>query len=156
MAELVPGVMRDLFARLAGQADAAGAAVLEPLAVAIERQAKINASVGQHRYGTKTPARPGAGPARISGTLVQSITYSHPERTAGGWECKVGTADGLYPPYNHRTPANRYGYYLEVSGAGRSRVKYPFLKPAAETVRDTEAHAIIAEAFRRISWARIP
>lgn len=148
--ELTPAAMRAIFARLDATAQGAIAAGLEPLAAAVERQAKINASTGEHPRGTPTPAHPGAGPARVSGTLVRSLTHSGPERTTGGWECKVGTATGLYAPYNRRTPANRYGYYLEHGL--RNGAKYPFLGPAAHMVAHVSAYVYFAEAFRRAGW----
>lgn len=150
-AELSPAALRIVFARLGATAEGAIAAGLEPLATAVERQAKINASTGQHRRNTPTPAHPGAGPARISGTLVRSITHSRPERTADRWECKIGTATGLYAPYNRRTPANRYGYYLEHGL--RNGARYPFLQPAAHMVAHISAYVMFAEAFRRAGWS---
>lgn len=143
--ELVPGVMTELMARLAQHVMQSSREVLEPVALVIERQAKINASSGEHTYRTKTPASPGSGPARISGSLVQSITHSEVLPSAlGGWECKVGVAGGLYPPYNRRTDAGKYAYYLEVSGAGKSHVKYPFLGPAGKFAKDVAVFSILA------------
>jgi hypothetical protein len=102
--------------------------VLEPLALIIERQAKINASTGAHKYGTPTPARPGTGPAIISGNLRRSITHSPITFVNGGWETKVGTAIGFPAPYGSKTPANKYGFYLETGL--RNGTTYPFLVPA--------------------------
>lgn len=160
--EVRPGVFAAIFARV----DAAGVTrarlALAPLAQAIERQAKINASNGAHRYGTPTPARPGEGPARISGNLARSITHSPITRTAEGWETKVGTAVGFHPPYPRRsrdggppkrTPANKYGYYLERTGL-RNGARYPFLGPAARFGADIAAPTIFKAAYGT-GWARV-
>lgn len=150
MAELLPGVFTEILTRLGARAEAATVAVLEPLAAAVERQAKINASSGEHRRGTPTPARPGSGPARISGTLVRSITHTRPERGPHGWEVRVGTGVGLYPPYGRHTPSSRYGYYLEHGL--RNGARYPFLGPAAHMVTHITAHSVVADAFRTVRW----
>jgi hypothetical protein len=143
--ELVPGVLSDLMAKLAVEVARNSREVLEPVALVIERQAKINASSGQHAPRTKTPASPGSGPARISGSLVNSITHSEAMPSAlGGWEMKVGVVGGLYPYYNKRTSAGQYAYYLEVTGAGKSRVKYPFLEPAAKFAKSIALFSVLA------------
>ncbi|HEY0419978.1 MAG TPA: hypothetical protein VGC80_10715, partial [Acetobacteraceae bacterium] len=110
---------------------------LAAVGLAIEKQAKINASNGSHRYWTPTPATPGLGPARISGTLVRSITHTNPMPTATfGWEMKIGLAAGMYPTYRGRgrtftskTPSSQYGKYLEEGLPNGAR--YPFLSTAA-------------------------
>lgn len=135
--EIYPGEFSALFARIAVEAQAKAAAALAVIGTAVERQAKINASTGSHPYGTPTPAWPGSGPARVSGTLVRSITHTDPALDAFGWSMRVGTAVGLYPTYRtlsgsvftSKVPANKYGYYLEVKGV-RNGVRYPFLGPA--------------------------
>lgn len=149
--ELAPGVLTALFTRLSAEGEVRGRVALVPVALAVERQAKINASNGQHKYGTPTPARPGNGPARISGTLVRSITHSAVSRTPTGWEVLVGTAVGLYPTYNRKTPANKYGRYLEIEGAGRSRALYPFLGPAFHMVVHVSVYTIFREIYGQ-SW----
>ena len=136
-AELRPGVYTALFARMAVEAQGKTAAALAVIGTAVERQAKINASTGSHPYGTPTPASPGTGPARISGTLVRSITHTDPAMDFAGWSMKVGTGTGLYPRYRtmygrtftSKTPANKYGYYLE-KGMLRNGAAYPFMGPA--------------------------
>ncbi|MGW1071589.1 hypothetical protein [Streptomyces sp. NPDC002537] len=130
MPELRPGAFARLFAEIDRDAQLKARTVLTRLAGAVERQAKVNASSGSHAYGTPTPARPGTGPAVISGTLRRSLTHTPVVRTGGGWETRVGTAPGLTPPYGKgRTPANRYGMYLE-RGMLRNGASYPFLLPA--------------------------
>lgn len=125
--------------------------VLTQLALAVERQAKINASVGAHKRGTKTPASPGTGPAVISGTLRRSLTHSPVVFTGGGWETKVGTAVGFTPPYG-RTPSNKYGFYLET-GLKNGSV-YPFLKPAYDFGVRVVAPQLYQAVFRP-GWPRI-
>jgi hypothetical protein len=151
--EVRPGVFTALFARLAVEAQGKAAAALAVIGTGVERQAKINASTGAHPYGTPTPASPGAGPARISGTLVRSITHTDPAMDAFGWSMRVGTATGLYPTYRtlsgstftSKTPANKYGYYLEVKGV-RNGAKYPFMGPAV----DFATRHIAALAYQKI------
>lgn len=156
--ELRPGIFNAMMAQLTTQAMARGAAALETVALAIEKQAKINASNGQHPYGTRTPASPGTGPARISGTLVRSITHSPVERSERGWMTRVGLAGGLYPHYQYgrrgnrrshgrrsETPSSRYGKYLETGL--RNGSTYPFLGPAVEFGRHIVAPVAFREAF---------
>lgn len=128
MGELRPGTFTRIFAEVEREGQLKSRRMLTALALAVERQAKVNASVGAHKRGTKTPASPGTGPAVISGTLRRSITHSAVVFTGGGWETKVGTAVGFTPNYG-RTPANKYGYYLEKEGL-KNGATYPFLGPA--------------------------
>jgi len=154
--ELMPGVFTALFARIAVEPQARAAAALSVVGTGVERQAKINASTGSHPYGTPTPARPATGPARVSCTLVRSITHTDPVLDAFGWSMKVGTAAGLYPTYRtaygrtftSKTPANKYGYYLEVKGI-RNGAKYPFMGPAV----DFATHHIAALTYEKIFGA---
>jgi hypothetical protein len=125
---LKPGVGRALFARVAAEGKARGRLALTPLALAIERQAKINANGGSHKRGTPTPARPGSGPAIISGTGRRAITHTPVVRFPYGWLCRVGMGVGFYPPYG-KTPANEYMSYLERAQT-RNGTAYPFLEPA--------------------------
>ena len=71
-----PGAFTAVFEALAWQGETKGPRALTMLAGVIEKQAKINASAGAHRYGTPTPARPGTGPAVISGNLRRSLTHT--------------------------------------------------------------------------------
>lgn len=153
--ELRPGVMGEIFARLAVEGNRRSRFALEPLALAIEKQAKINASVGAHPYGTPTPAWPGTGPAVISGTLRRAITHSPITFVGDGWETRVGTAVGAYPPYGGpgRQPANSYGYILEVTGL-RDGTRYPFLLPAFHFVSAVPATLIYNEVYGR-TWTRV-
>lgn len=146
MQELRPGVFTRVFTEINREGQAKAHTVLSQLANAIERQAKINASVGAHKRGTPTPASPGTGPAVISGTLRRSITHTPVVWAGGGWETKVGTATGFTPPYG-RTPANRYGLILEKEGL-RNGATYPFLLPAYRFGIVHVAPALFQKVFR--------
>jgi len=128
--ELAPGVFTAVFTRLAAKTAATGAAALTSIALAIEREAKLNLGRSTHEFGTPTPASAGGPPALISGNLRRAVTHSRPTLAATGAEVKVGLAVGFYPPYGKgkRTPANKYGYYLETVW------NYPFLHPAFRKV----------------------
>jgi hypothetical protein len=138
--------MSEVMARLAAEGELKASVGLTAVALAVERQAKINASNGEHPYRTPTPS-PGdpEGPARISGSLVRSITHSGVERTAIGWAVKVGMAPGLYPYYDRRTSSSMYAYYLEVTGVGKSRKRFPFLVPALRMVGRVSVYTIYKE-----------
>lgn len=130
-----------------------GRLALEPLALAVERQARINASVGQHEYGTPTPARPGTGPAVISGTLKRSVGHAPVFKDPAGWTVKVGPRKGFTPPYGRNpTESHRYGYFLETGL--RNGEKYPWLKPAAEFACKVAATVIFTEKYGA-NWRRI-
>lgn len=157
--ELKPGVFTVVFTQLRDAGVRNAGKGLTGLAYVVERQAKINVSTGSHRYGTHTPASPGAGPAVISGTLRRSITHDRVTRTADGWVTRVGPAVGFYPPYPYRsrsggpprrTPANEYGKYLETGLRGGAT--YPWLKPAAEFAART-AEPVIAAALAAGLWS---
>lgn len=152
--ELRRGVFTVMFSRLEDAGVRGAGKGLTALALVVEKQAKINVSTGSHRYGTPTPARPGAGPAVISGNLRRSITHDRVSRDVGGnWVTRVGPAVGFYPPYPHkgrnggapkRTAANVYGRLLETGL--RNGAKYPWLKPAAEFSQRV-AEPVIAAAL---------
>ncbi|RCH70434.1 hypothetical protein DT019_02815 [Streptomyces sp. SDr-06] len=153
MPELKPGEFTAIFAKLSEEGRIRGRIALEPLAAAVEKQAKINASSGRHAYGTRTPARPGSGPAIISGTLRRSITHSPIVQVGTGWETKVGTGVGFTPPYGRRpTPANKYGLYLETGL--RNGAVYPFLAPAFHFAVKIAAATIYTEAYGA-GWTRV-
>lgn len=152
--ELRPGIFAALFSEINVAAQAKARIALGRLADAVERQAKINASSGSHPYGTPTPASRGSGPAVISGTLRRSIGRSPIVFTGGGWETKVGTGAGQFPPYGRgRTPSSKYGLYLE-KGMLRNGATYPFLSPAVRFVRTVVAPQVYQEVFRP-AWPRI-
>jgi hypothetical protein len=145
MPELASGAIAQAIARASEAGVARAAIALESLAEAVEEQARANASNGSHPYGTPTPARPGEGPAQISGTLVASIGHAPITKDPAGWATKVGPRQGFSPPYGKRpTPAHLYGYYLETGL--RNGTTYPWLKPAADRVVPAAA-GILAKAF---------
>jgi hypothetical protein len=149
--ELRPGIFRALFAEIAAEGQLKSHTVLSQLASAIERQAKVNASVGSHKRGTPTPARPGTGPAVISGTLRRSITHSPIVSYGAGWETKVGTGAGISPPYG-RSPASVYGLALETGL--RNGATYPFLKPAYRFGITIVAPQLYMSVYRA-RWPRV-
>lgn len=151
--ELNPGTLRAVFARVEGELIARGRMALEPLALVIERQAKINAANGSHRYGTPSPASPGLGPAIISGTLRRSITHSPITMVGAGWETKVGMGTGFFPPYgSRRTPSSKYAMYLETGL--RNGARYPFLEPAFRFAIRTAAPIIFSRAYGE-GWTQL-
>lgn len=145
MGELKPGEFIRIFAEIDAEAQAKTRTVLRQLALVTERQAKINASSGAHKRGTPTPARPGSGPAVVSGTLRRSITHTAVTRGAAGWEVRVGTGVGFTPPYG-RTPASQYGLILEKTGL-RNGAVYPFLEHGARFAMRIAAPALYRAAF---------
>lgn len=154
MPELTPGAIRRTMLELATITEARLPAALTAIADAVVKQAVINASTGAHPYGTPTPARPGTGPARISGTLVRSITASQAQATALGWEIHVGLTRGLYPTYRgptgsftSKTSSAEYGEYLETGGL-RNGAAYPFLLPAFHHAVRIVTPIVMNEMFR--------
>jgi hypothetical protein len=145
MRELNPETIARVMAKVVAEAGVRAKAAMTTTALAIERQAKVNASNGQHKRGTRTPARPGSGPARISGTLVRSITHSEIMVISGGWQMRVGLAGGLYPSYG-RTASSKYGEYLET-GKTRNGKAFPFLKPAVTFGTKIVVHSAFKIAF---------
>lgn len=153
---LEPGVGEALFARMGAEGVRRGRVALEPLARAIEIHAKTALTTYSHRYGTRTPARPGGPPALISGTLRRSVVHTQVKRTDTGWECRVGMAVGTYAVYRgrrSRTPASRVGYILEVEGT-RNGDTYPFLGPAFRWGVDEFAPAWFRSAYGD-GWTRL-
>lgn len=154
MALLKPGVPTAMFGLIDQEFRLRGRIALTPLADAIVRQAKINASNGRHAYGTPTPARPGLGPATISRTLVNSLDRSTVERQPFGWFVQVGTAINRYPQtYKSKKPSSKYGYILEVTGLKNGN-KYPFLYPAFKWGVDHVATVIYTEKYGT-GWSRL-
>jgi hypothetical protein len=126
VAEIGPGVLKEILGGVGEDAMLRSKTLLTKLALEVETRAKKNASNGSHERGTPTPAQRGQGPAVISGTLRRSITHEPVKFSGITWFTRVGTMGGLYAPYNHDTPSSLYGWYLEhITG-------YPFLEPAAK------------------------
>lgn len=148
--QLAPGVFSRMFDKVGRAHEVKSAKALTELALVVEKQAKINASSGAHRLGTVTPARPGTGPAVISGTLRRSVTHT-PVRltTLGKFEIKVGMGTGVYPPYSkgakRRTASSKYAYYLETGL--KNGDKYPFLWPAVRFANKVPRDLIFRKNF---------
>jgi hypothetical protein len=143
--------MTATFAKLGEQGIARTPIALADLADAILKQAKVNAGNGSHAWGTPTPARPGEGPAQISGTLVRSLARTAVNRTGTGAEVRVGTQPGMVPPYG-RTPSSKYGSYLEAGLKNGAR--YPFLTTAFALGVHVAAPAIYRKAYGD-GWKRL-
>jgi hypothetical protein len=144
--ELRPGVFAKLVGELDAEAKIRAQKGLTSLALVVEKQAKINARVGSHKYRTPTPARPGTGPAVISGTLRRSITHTPVVMEAGALTTRVGMGAGFFPPYgSSRTPSSKYALYLETGL--RNGTTYPFLRPAFKFAIGVPADLIWREVF---------
>lgn len=149
--ELTPGVISGLTTRISAEIQVRSHAVVTQIGDAMDRQARTNASVGQHAYGTPTPATPGTGPSRISNTLVSSIGRSQVEPLGTGWQCKVGTVPGQIPWYSDRGVASsRYGRFLEFGL--RNGTKYPWLLPAFR-FGVTHATPVVVMLVFDVPWA---
>ncbi len=147
---LRPGVFTRIFAELDAKAEHVVSSGLEAVAVAIEDDVKLR-FVGQHPYGTPTPAKRGGPPSRISRTLEKSMTHTTPEHTLLGFHVNVGPKTGLYPTYGKgRVDSATYGYYLEVAGAGKTHIRFPFLVPAFDRIAGSSTK--VAELFRAVKW----
>ena len=146
--ELHRGTFTKIFVQLDAETKLRARAALTELALVVEKQAKVNARNGAHQYGTPTPARPGTGPAVISGTLRRTITHTPVKFLGGTFETKVGMGKGFYPRYpgvTSTTPSSKYAYYLETGL--RNGDKYPFLGPAFKFAIRIPAKIIYNEAF---------
>jgi hypothetical protein len=149
--ELSAAAIRAALKRIESQAVKAARTGLIGVGDAVVRQAKTNASNGRHAYGTPTPARPGTGPAVISGTLRNSISRTAVVRDAAGWSTKVGMSPGRYPPYGKgRTASSKYALYLETGL--RNGATYPFLGPATQ-MASIQAAITFGQAFAAANWS---
>lgn len=145
--ELRPGTFSMIFLKMDAQMKIRARKALTELALVIEKQAKVNARNGSHKYGTKTPAMPDQGPAVISGTLRRSITHTPVKRVGIDFECKVGMAPGFFPNYgNKTTSSSKYAYYLENKML-KGGIGYPFLLPAYKFGTGVPARLIYNKAF---------
>jgi len=129
------GVMKALTLDV-DKAEKAGIYALTQVALAVERRAKINAAQGgTHARDEKTGARPGSGPARVTGALQASI-FTELRKGFGVYVAAV------YPTMIYAR-AVELGHPKWASG-----VNYPYLIPAGEEVM-TQANAIFTSAFAR-------
>ena len=150
--ELKPGMFLKLAAEINAEAQIRSRKALTELALVVEKQAKLNASSGTHKYGTKTPAHPGTGPAIISGNLRRSITHTPIKEVGLALETLVGTGIGFPAPYGSHTPANKYGFYLETGL--KNGTTYPFLGPALKFAVGVPAALIYAKNFGT-GWKKV-
>jgi len=143
--------IRAALKRIDSQGIKAAQAGLIAMGEAVAKQARTNASNGSHAWGTPTPARPGEGPARISGTLAKSIIRTAVLRDAAGWSTQVGLKPGQFPSYGKgRTPSSKYGSYLETGL--KNGTTYPFLKPATQMAA-IQAAIVFGRAFAATDWS---
>lgn len=132
------------------------------LAVALKTEAAMKVRVregGVHPYGTRTTARPGGGPAVISGDLSRSITH---EEQPDGY--RVGPASIPHTRYGRQSPMRRHsmsrsipmpattgqiGGWLE---AGTDKMPaYPFVQPALDDVKG-DIEDTFRLTFEKESW----
>ena len=109
-----------------GQAyEAAAGYALGKVGLEIERQAKLNASTGQHKRGEPRVAG-GVGPNIVSGQLRRSIN-TRLFIGFGHYKVEVGTS-------------MIYARQVELGGGNwKSGVKYPYLVPALESLQKSGA-----------------
>ena len=94
-------------------------------AAAVERQAKKNANTGTHPRGQGHLPGTGPGPNVVTGNLIRSIYSETKVGFAGSYIAEVG-ASMVY------ARAVEMGHPRWKSG-----VKYPYLVPAAESLKNT-------------------
>jgi hypothetical protein len=118
------------------KAEKAGFYALGQVALAVEREAKINAAQGgTHPRGAKTGATPGSGPARVTGALQRSI-HTEVRKGFGTYEAEV-------------FPTMVYSRQVELGGnKWPAGVNYPYLIPAGKSV-EKRANRLFTEAFKR-------
>jgi hypothetical protein len=122
--------MRRTLGQIQVDAGRAMTATVTAVALAGEKQAKINASTGAHRKGTPTPATRGVtGPSKVSGNLVRNITHEPVRQVGTLIETRVGVASGA-----------EYGKWVEALG-------YEFMAPTARFLR-TVVIPIAEASFR--------
>lgn len=118
------------------KAEQAGFFALGQVALAVEREAKLNAvQGGTHARGQKTGATPGRGPARVTGALQRSI-HTEVRKGFGTYEAEV-------------FPTMIYSRAVELGAPSwPSGVNYPYMIPAGQSVK-LRANDIFARAFAR-------
>lgn len=126
--------IRRVHQRLAAQGQAGMRQTVTAVALAGEKQAKINASSGAHKKGTRTPAtRDVTGPAVISGNLRRNITHEPTVQVGTVYTTRIGVARGA-----------GYGKYVESLGYRFMAPTEKFLKtviiPIAEATLRTTFH----------------
>lgn len=114
-------------------AEKAARYALGQVALAVEREAKLNAATGTHRPGEPTSAVIGSGPNIITGNLNRSI-HTEIKGFGGGYEALVG-------------PTMVYARAVELFPDGSER--YPYLGPAGRKIKP-KANQIFLVNFRKI------
>jgi hypothetical protein len=114
-------VLRDL-GHTAQQVDFAAKFAIGITGAAVERQAKLNANTGTHKVGEPRISG-GIGPNVVTGNLRRSI-FSRTRIGFGTYIAEVGAT-------------MEYARQVEQGGGRwKSGVKYPYIAPAAEKLRD--------------------
>jgi hypothetical protein len=122
--------MRRALAEIDRQAQVAMKRTVTAVALAGEKQAKINAHTGSHRKGTPTPAvKDETGPSWVSGNLVRNITHEPTELVGTVYVTRIGVAGGA-----------AYGKWVEALG-------YEFMAPTRKFLR-TVVIPIAEASFR--------
>lgn len=112
----MPEVMAGLSA-FEQQIEKAGQLALTQAALAVERQAKLNANTGTHPRGQGHTPGTGPGPNKVTGTLQRSIA-TETKYGFGNYIAIVG-------------PSVEYARAVELgSSRWKSGVRYPFLSTA--------------------------
>lgn len=116
--------------------EAASGYAIGKMALEVERKAKLNASTGSHKRGTKREAGGGDGPNVITGNLRRSIK-TELRQGFGSYVATVG-------------PTMIYARQVELGGGRwKSGVKYPYLKPALDELQSSGAlQRVFLTAFR--------
>lgn len=114
--------------------DSASKAGVMAVAFAVQKQAKINAFTGKHAPGERHIPGTGPGPNVATGLLRRSISV----RQRKGFESYVASVG----------PTVVYARAVELGHPRwKSRVRYPYLRPAATLVRK-KAKSIFLATFK--------
>lgn len=120
-------------ANKAKKIDEAANAGVKAVAFAVQKQAKINAFTGKHKPGERHIVGTGPGPNVATGMLRRSISV-RTKKGFGNYVASVG-------------PTVIYARAVELGHPRwKSGVKYPYLVPAANTVRK-KAKRIFVSTF---------
>lgn len=141
-------------------------AIVDETADEVRKRARRNASNGKHKRGTPTPARPGEGPAVISGHLrrnirvaktrkgrkrVQVRVYSHATYGRAVEDGHRGTV--RVGSHTRRNPRAVTADTRTVQVRAHERVMntpaYPYLRPAVPWVRANKLDKITKKHVRR-------
>lgn len=119
-----------------GRAEQAAVYALGQVALVIERDAKKNASTGQHKRGEGHIPGTGPGPNIVTGALRRSIQTTMTRKGFGTYTAEV-------------YPTMIYARAVELGNPNwKSGVKYPYLIPAGKNVAK-RANSIFTFNFRK-------